>query len=107
MINTINKDILISGLNNEIGSRLRGLRISVDAWNEHSGNAEKEMQVVILFAKSILELMDIKSQLLNREEKFLNYCVLKEQNDSQDKKNDKSPAKRSKKVKKKTIKDKK
>lgn len=107
MSNTINKNILISGLNNEIGARLRVLRIRVEEWCENSGNAEKEMQVVILFAKSILALMDTKSQLLNREEKFLNFCVLKEQNDSQDKKNDKTPAKRSKKVKRKATKDKK
>ena len=107
MSNTINKNILISGLNNEIGARLRVLRIRVEEWRENSGNAEKEMQVVILFAKSILALMDTKSQLLNREEKFLNFCVLKEQNDSQDKKNDKTPTKRDKKVKSKATKGKK
>jgi len=72
---TINKTILISGLNNEIGRRLGVLKHRVGIWNELSSNAENEMQNVIHVSKEILELMRVKSQLLESKENFLNFSL--------------------------------
>ena len=75
MNSSINKDILISGLNSEIASRLRTLKNRVESWHEYSSNAENEMQRVIYASKEILDLMRVKSQLLESKENFLNFSL--------------------------------
>ena len=72
---TVSKNVLISGLNNEIASRLSTLKSRVLSWHEHSGNAEIEMQNVITASIDILDLMRTKTQLLDSKKSVFNFPI--------------------------------
>ena len=81
MNSSINKGILISGLNCEISAHLMNLKNRILSWHEHSSNAENEVRRVIYASKEILELMRVKSQLLESKESFLSFSF--ESNDAE------------------------
>jgi len=72
---TISKNVLISGLNDEISRGLNILKHRVELLHVSSNKSEYELKKVISASKEILELIHAKSQLLDSEENIFNLPI--------------------------------